>query len=182
MEFVFNERKSAQIAAYFLRLHGQAMPYRKLVKLLYLADRQALIETGYPSTGDRLVALPDGPALGRLLQLLGGATCPPDSCWREYVSAPIDGCVAPLGDGDFERMSRYERSLAAETLERFGVMSFKELAAHTQQLPEWRKPPDGERPIDPILILRSAGLGDEDIAEAKRLAEMARDIQPLLAR
>ena len=67
VEFIFDERKAAQAAAHLLRRHGSSMPYIKLIKLLYLADRQSLIETGYTITGDQLVAMSDGPALNRVL-------------------------------------------------------------------------------------------------------------------
>ena len=39
------------------------MAYIKLIKLMYLADRRCLIETGFPITGDRMVSMPKGPEL-----------------------------------------------------------------------------------------------------------------------
>ena len=48
MEFFFDERKAAQAASVLLERHGGSMPYIKLIKLLYLADREALIESGLP--------------------------------------------------------------------------------------------------------------------------------------
>lgn len=57
MEFIFDEHKATQAAAYLLRRGGGRMRYMKLIKLLYLADRTALIETGSPITGDRFVAM-----------------------------------------------------------------------------------------------------------------------------
>ena len=52
------------------------MPCCQLVKLLYLADRQSLIETGTPITGDRFVFLIDGSALKRVLGLIRESTRP----------------------------------------------------------------------------------------------------------
>ncbi|MGE0134681.1 MAG: hypothetical protein AB7L91_10365 [Dehalococcoidia bacterium] len=49
MQFVFDERRAAQAAAQLLELRGGRMPYMKLIKLLYWADRESLIETGTPS-------------------------------------------------------------------------------------------------------------------------------------
>ena len=46
MRFVFDERRAAQAAARLLDKHGGTMPWLKLVKLLYLADRAALVEGG----------------------------------------------------------------------------------------------------------------------------------------
>ena len=70
MEFFFDERKAAQAASVLLDRHEGRMPYIKLLKLLYLADREALIETGLPITGDRFVSLKFGPVLSRVLDLI----------------------------------------------------------------------------------------------------------------
>lgn len=55
LRFVYNEEKAAQAAAFLLREAGGSMDYRELLNLLYLADRQSLIETGAPITGDEMV-------------------------------------------------------------------------------------------------------------------------------
>ena len=62
IEFVFNERKTAQAAARLLKLHGGKMDYRLLLNLMYLADRQALTETGLPISGDSYVSMDLEPA------------------------------------------------------------------------------------------------------------------------
>ena len=51
MKFVFDERKAAQAAAHLLHRHGGPMPYIKLIKLLYLADRRGLRRDGSPGYG-----------------------------------------------------------------------------------------------------------------------------------
>ena len=59
MKLVFNERKAAQAAAYLLRKHGTPMHAHHLMFMLYMADRQSLIENGYTITGDQMVMVPD---------------------------------------------------------------------------------------------------------------------------
>lgn len=46
----FNEAKSAQLAAVILQMRGGTMHYMKLIKLMYLVDREALISWGRPLT------------------------------------------------------------------------------------------------------------------------------------
>ena len=41
MHLQFDEAKATQAAAFFLQLRGGQMHYIKLIKLLYLADREA---------------------------------------------------------------------------------------------------------------------------------------------
>ena len=71
MGFEFDIEKSIQASACFLGLApGQRLPYLVLVKLLYLADREELREVGYPLAGDTAHALPHGPILGQICDLI----------------------------------------------------------------------------------------------------------------
>jgi hypothetical protein len=48
----FDERKATEATALLLSLRGGQMHYMKLIKLLYLADRRALLRWGIPITTD----------------------------------------------------------------------------------------------------------------------------------
>jgi len=54
----FNEAKATQAAALLLKLRGGRMNYMKLIKLLYLVDRTALIRWGRPVTFDSYCSMP----------------------------------------------------------------------------------------------------------------------------
>lgn len=72
---LFNERKVTHMAAYFLKQGGGQMSHLKLMKLLYLADREAMRRSGFPMSGDRLVSMPHGPVLiARTSIVLSGKT------------------------------------------------------------------------------------------------------------
>jgi uncharacterized phage-associated protein len=60
---MFSEQKVAQMAAFFLHEGRDCMPLLKLIKLLYLADRESLRLHGMPISGDLVVAMPHGPVL-----------------------------------------------------------------------------------------------------------------------
>src|SRR5450756_2974830 len=51
----FREERTTQAAAYLLRLRGGRMSYMKLIKLIYFADRRALLELVRPITFDQWV-------------------------------------------------------------------------------------------------------------------------------
>jgi uncharacterized phage-associated protein len=70
MKLLFNEAKATQAAARLLKLRGGSMSYIKLMKLLYLADREALIRWGRPITTDRYVSMDNGPVLSRIYNLI----------------------------------------------------------------------------------------------------------------
>ena len=56
---IYREEKATQVAALFLRLNGGKIDYGKLMDLMYLAEREALIRWGRPITFDKLVNIPD---------------------------------------------------------------------------------------------------------------------------
>jgi uncharacterized phage-associated protein len=59
----FNEQKATQAAARFLKLANGKMNYLKLIKLLYLLDRESLNRRGRPVTGDQYYSMKLGPVL-----------------------------------------------------------------------------------------------------------------------
>src|ERR1039457_6692110 len=70
MKLLFNEAKATQAATQFLRLRGGRISYIKLIKLLYLADREALIRWGRPITTDCYVSMDVGPVVSRIYDLI----------------------------------------------------------------------------------------------------------------
>jgi uncharacterized phage-associated protein len=84
---MFNERKVAQMAAFFLgQVQGGRMSHLKLMKLLYLAEREALRSLGLHLTGDHLVSMPHGPVLSMTLNLMDGNIESHPSC--RHTSLP----------------------------------------------------------------------------------------------
>jgi uncharacterized phage-associated protein len=172
MRFVFDELKAAQAAAYLLKLHGGTMNYMVLIKLLYLADRQALIETGSPVTRDRMVSMPHGPVLSNILDLINMGRPQPAGPWFDYITEPSNYDVSleidiPASD----ELSRYELDLLKQVHDRFGSMDKWALRDLTHTLPEWVDPRGSSVPIDPESILRAAGKSPEQIEKMSADAE-----------
>ena len=57
LDFQFRFDKALQAAGLFLRLNGGRLKSLKLLKLLYLADRESLAVEGDTITGDRVRAM-----------------------------------------------------------------------------------------------------------------------------
>ena len=74
MKFMFDERKAAQAAAYILRINGGRMQSNKLNAMMYLANRQSLIERGHPITGGTMLSLDQGPVIGEVFILTENPT------------------------------------------------------------------------------------------------------------
>lgn len=180
MRFVFDERKAAHCAAYLLSLHDGHMPYIKLIKLMYLADRQSFLETGYPITGAAMVSMPKGPVLSEVYDLItwGEET---ESVWSQLVSAPSEWEVSARREPDLKQLSEYEVSVLNEVFAEFGRWDRSALVKYTHDLPEWRDPSGSSFPIDARVILREAGRSDEEIEDVAAQVESIRSFRKLAA-
>lgn len=65
-----NIEKLIQAVGYILNKYKGILNYTKLIKILYLADRKSMQETGYSITGDSYVSMKDGPVLSSLYSLI----------------------------------------------------------------------------------------------------------------
>ena len=86
MHLQFDETKATQVAAYFFSLRGGQMHYIKLIKLMYMADREALLRWGVPITRDRYVSMDNGPVLSRVLNLITEDR--PKPVWSQFIRPP----------------------------------------------------------------------------------------------
>ena len=162
MRFVFDERRAAQAAARLLDRNGGTMPFLKLVKLLYLADRESLIETGAPITGDRFVSMRFGPVLSRVLDLIRDDCPADDSVWHGYVARKrFDARL--VGNTESKRLSDFDRGVLDGVFEAYGCLKEWDVVARTHALPEWKDPGDTAIPIEPEDILRYSGYSEAEI-------------------
>ena len=175
MDFIFDERKASEAASVLLERHDGAMPYIKLIKLLYLADREALIETGVPITGDRFVSMRFGPVLSRVLDLINGPDAVQDSVWHSYIARRGYDAVL-VGQPGSAHLSDYESDVLEAVFDSFGREKAWDVVARTHALPEWTDPGHRAVPIEPEDILRYAGY-DED--EVRAVAEQAAAVRSL---
>jgi uncharacterized phage-associated protein len=159
MPFEFDLKKALQATAVLLRLAGTSRTanYMRLIKLLYLADRRSLQETGRPITGDRPVALERGPVLGRVLDLIRGKHARSPE-WARYVET--DGYhVRLLEDPGNGELSPYEVELLQAIWDEHRAKDEWDLVRETHELPEWKKndPGSSSKPIPLADILEAVG-------------------------
>ena len=181
MRFVFDERRAAQAAARLLDKHGGTMPWLKLVKLLYLADRASLVEGGYPITGDRFVSLRHGPALSRVLDLIKDDCPAEDSIWHGcVVRERFDARLASPAES--KRLSDVDRDVLDSVFETYGCLKEWDVVARTHALPEWKDPGDSAIPIEPEDILRYSGYSEKAIGYVADQAEAEYSLHTTLKR
>lgn len=168
MHLQFDETKATQMAAYLLRLRGGQMHYIKLIKLMYLADREALLRWGVSITRDRYVSMDNGPVLSRVLNLITDDRAKP--VWSEFISAPLGEYeVKLLRDAPTDALSRAEEKLLDEIFGTYGHRNRWELIENVMhKLPEWQNPNKSIIPIAIRDILKAGGESDNDIRDILR--------------
>jgi uncharacterized phage-associated protein len=180
----FNERKATQAAAHLLRLRGGRMSYMKLVKLLYLADREALLRWGRPISTDRYVSMDRGPVLSRVLDLAteGGDPGAP-SVWAASITEPSHYEVELKAEAGDDELSDAEVQLLDQVFAEHGRKSRWELVKLTHTLPEWIDPHGSAIAITYRDILKAGGKSDLEIAAVENeLDELAETDWMLAAR
>jgi len=173
IRFPFKEKKSAEAAAHLLMRHNGTLNYMVLIKLLYLADRQALVDSGMPITGDQPFSLPHGPVLSKILDLINMGREDGASPWFEYITEPQNYNVSLVQrPPSSSELSEYELRVLDVIDEQFGRLDKWMLRDLTHKLPEWVDPNGSSIPIRIETILESA---DKSQAEIERIAGDARE-------
>ena len=146
----FNARKAAQVAAFFSGKQGNQIEILKLIKLIYLADRQNMEDCGFPILNDRLVSMPHGPVNSITLNYVNGDV--EDSGeWDEYITPRLAHSVGIANSFSREQLDELSDS-EFETLEKvwdvFGGYTKWQLRDWTHaNCPEWEDPHGGANPI-----------------------------------
>jgi len=147
------------------------MNYMKLLKLLYLAERKSLVEATKSISGDRLVAMDNGPLLSETYDLIkSSARGKRDGYWCERINAvgyevvlqdEIEAEPLDLSDADERRLN--------SIYDEFGSMSEFDLVEWTHKnLPEWSDPKGSSRPIPTRDVLYAADLPSDVVSKKEQ--------------
>jgi uncharacterized phage-associated protein len=184
MRLRFNEAKATQAASRLLQLRGGRMSYVKLIKLLYLVDREALIRWGRFVTTDRHVSTDQGPVVSRIYNLIT-SDLPPGivTVWQKHIALRPNYEVELVADPGDDELSRAEEALIDEVFAEHGCKNRWALVDYTHELPEWQDPNGSSIPISHRDILKAANKTDAEIegieAELESLAAAQALVSPL---
>ncbi|MGZ8152602.1 MAG: Panacea domain-containing protein [Methylovulum sp.] len=175
---VLNERKVTQMAAYFLQKRGGRMAHLKLMKLLYLADRESLRLYGLSISGDCLVSMPHGPVLSMTLNLMDGDVESRPDGWESLISSKENHELAlktELQPGALDELSKADTDVLETIWKQFGKLSRWQIRDYTHQhCPEWEDQHGSSKPIRFEKLFQALGRPAD---EAQRLAEQIAEQQ-----
>lgn len=173
------------MAAFFLGKSAGSMPYLKLLKLLYLADREAMRVTGDSMSGDHFVSMPHGPVLSRTYELINRSAS--SDAWDALV-APASGWSVklrkPVRRSDLDELSDQDIGILKGVQHRFGGMSKWQIRDWTHQhcADEWQDPNGSSFPIPPEAIFRAVGCNAREAARRAANYNERRELDRALAR
>ncbi len=175
MRTQYQEEKATEAAARLLHKRGGKMSHMKLIKLLYLVDREAYVRWGRPITYDSYVSMPHGPVLSFTLDRINEPEYSEGAYWHEHIAPKENHEVRLTGRAiPNEHLSPAEEALIDEVFAKYGRMNRWELRDFTHTLPEWEDPKGSSRLIDPADILRNSGYSDEQIRDIENDLEETR--------
>ena len=178
MRTSLDEVKATQAAAYLLGpTPGSKFDmFRKLVRLMYLADREALARLGFSITRGQHCSLPDGPVISEVNDLLSGSTYKhkyvSGGYWDDHIACTRDDGVQVLKDPGVGRLSASNILILDDIKKQYGSLSDDELGKITHVLPEYDAP-DGKTSTK-IQAERTLQSGGFTSAQAESIAEEAK--------
>lgn len=184
---LFNERKAAQVAAFFLFKASQRranITILKLMKLMYLAERSSYKQYGEPIIGDALVSMPNGPVLSKTLDLIDfGAQVNIDGGWDSMIAErsgrdmALKSSELIKSEDDLRELSESDLEVLQSIWSEFGNKSAIWLRNYTHNAancPEWEDPDGSSIPIKLEKLFEFFGFSeDESNALQSRLNQRA---------
>jgi uncharacterized phage-associated protein len=153
---MFNEIKVAQMAAFFINKEVAGVQnIMKLMKLLYLSDRESLRRYNEPITDDRMVSMDYGPVLSNTLSYINGypymkwdqksnVYVTLSHGWESWITAREQHQVSltkKISINDLDELSEADLDVLESVWKDFGHMSQWDLSNYTHtSCPEWKDP------------------------------------------
>jgi uncharacterized phage-associated protein len=159
VNFEFDIQKTIAAVAFLMKKEGGELDMFLALKMLYLADKEALINWGKPITGDSFVSLPKGPALSKVYNLFKGtARRDHQKQWSIFVSEKVNNSIHLLKPVDINILSEREMEILEFSRKKIHEVAPWEVSRWLHEsCPEWQDPKGSSIPIHPNTILRNAG-------------------------
>lgn len=174
MSFPYNAEKALQAINVVLQQEAEqngtaSMDYLRLLKLLYIADRESLKETGSPIIGDEIYAMDHGPVLTEVYEAMHDRSRFP--IWKHFIEREGDRVKLSKDPGG-AKLNQYDVEKLKGVTKRFSSTGTWKLVEHTHTFPEWQQhfKKGTSTPIPLGSILKALGFAEEHIEKIERAA------------
>lgn len=157
IRFKFDLNKALAAMAYIINRLGPTDKV-KLMKLLYIADRESFLRLGYPIIGDRPFAMKFGPVPSNCLDVVDGDRWPDERELIFHILSVDNYRVSLTGESPVD-LDGGEKAVLDEVMDRYGAMPPFDLVNVTHGFPEYREAyvEYTSKPISYESILRLCG-------------------------
>jgi hypothetical protein len=178
----FKIDKAIAATAYLIERKGGSEDMFPLIKKLYYADRNALIQWGNTITGDAMASLEKGPIVSGIYDLMKGKGKELDQIkWNNVIQRKEPYKIVLRKQPNTGVLSKREIEVLEVSREMIDAIRGSIPRWLHKHCPEWRDPGHSSSPIDPSVILRSANKSEEEIRRLEKTNEELRFLNYLLA-
>ena len=118
---MFDRKKATELAAFILSLDPlRKMNFVKLLKLIYLADREALDTEGHSISTDTWASMKHGPVPICTYNLVGGGGDPDNAVWDEFIEDGSNYMVHLRKHPGMVYLSESEQSVVKKVFDKYG--------------------------------------------------------------
>ena len=144
IHFTFDFEKTLQASALILHLHDRKVGIMRLLKILYIADRELLAETGSTLTGDHAYAMKKGPVLSAVYDLAKMQSSH-SAAWDSFIQKT--GYFLSLkSDPGRGKLSKAESEKIHKICEKYCEFDDCDLSEVTHGFAEWERAFDHSHP------------------------------------
>jgi hypothetical protein len=167
IRFRFDIDKAIAATAYVIQKGGGRFDVFALVKMLYDANRIALVRFGRSITGDTLASMDKGPIVSDTYDLIKKRGLRANQTkWNHFITEPESHVLRLVKIPDLGVLSTRELAILDEAFKEISAIPPYWLSSWThQRFPEWKDPKGSSLRIDPAEILRIEKKSDKEISE-----------------
>ncbi len=162
----FKSRKAAQVASYFAAFEDQGVDKLKLMKLIYLAEREFLSQYSHPMLYDEFYSLRHGPICTNTLNGIDGYI--DKTVWTKFIGQNYSKVHSLVGTfrEQYDELSDAEIDVLAGVWNSFGWMSTSQIRNYTHEhCPEYTEVQSGRMPISYKEVFEALGEPNADELE-----------------
>lgn len=159
----FQGEKAAQVSAKFVERAGGRMDKLKLIKLVYLFERESFRRRRRPALYDEYYSLKDGPICSSSLNGINGDLGP---IWSQYIQKDGKKDIFRSDSAKDDRISASDAEIIDDLWNQFCNMSASQIRNWTHDnCPEYTEVPQGRKPITVRQLAEALEISDVDAVE-----------------
>jgi hypothetical protein len=180
MHFPINDKKATDAVSRLLEKSGGKAEYLRVVKLVYLADRDSIIRRGLPIVGGSYFSMRCGPTVGEVMNFANRSLAAEG--WSEHISPRYGHVLKLTSPSMYGSLSQSEIDILDGVVEEHASRSTAELVKWCHHYcREYERVLWGRKNIEVESILRAGGKTADRIHKVVKEAEELAQLNAVLA-